>query len=225
MEDNTAFTDTDFDEIVKTWYGLGVLVNKKSLDEMTNQEKLRMIIYLFQKENNYVDTFSQEELEKTHQNSVIKDLDITYEDLFDYYGTFSWNTSSVAYNYNESEKTFISTGALGHGAVALGDIAHSEIISISKPGDEYIVKYRYIFFDSHGDGPTDEDLYLSAEDAINKTNEWVQLKLDEDNQTHRNEYIEEHYDEVKDGLPIYTYTFKVEDGHLVITDFSVEAAS
>ena len=221
LSPKTVFTEEDFDDYVKSWLGLSVLTNKKSLSEMTNQEKLRMLIRLYQGEDKDT-TFSQERLEEVHRGSVIKNLDVTYENLYDYFGTFSWNTNAIAYEYNEVEKTFKNTGALGHGAINLGDIAHSEIVSINKSDNKYIVKYRYIFYNNYGDGPTDEDLYLRASDAINKTNEWVHLNLDENNNTHRDEYINKHYNEIKEKLPIYTYTFIAEDNHLTITDFSVE---
>ena len=37
------------------------------------------------------------------------------------------------------------------------------------------------------------------------------------------EYLDKHYDEIKDKLPIYSYVFKVENNHLVITDFLVDS--
>lgn len=222
VEEKTILTEENFDEVVKDSYGLGVLTNKQSLDEMTNQERLRLLIHLYRQEEPDSTTFSKETLEEIHNNSVIKNLDVIYEDLYDYYGTFKWNTSSIAYAYNAEDETFTYTGALGHGGIAEGNIAHSEILSISKPGNEYIVRYRFIFYNTLGDGPTDENLYLNVNDALNKTNEWTHLALQDDNLTHKAEYIEEHYEEVKDNLPVYTYTFSYEDEHLVITNFSVE---
>ena len=221
QDDSKIFGETDFNEIVTSWLGLSSLLNKNSLSEMTNQERLRMIINMYNGEDKY-STFSANKLYEIHQNSVIKKLEITYEDLYDYFGTFVWNTSRVGYDYDENNKTFTYTGALGHGGVANGSIAHREIVSLNKSGNTYTVKYRYVFFNNYDDGPSDVDIFLNIDDALNKKNVWKHLTVGEDYSTHMDEYIEEHYKEISNKLPIYTYIFKVEDGKLVITDFKVE---
>jgi hypothetical protein len=88
-------------------------------------------------------------------------------------------------------------------------------------GKYWFNSYKYVFYNTLGDGPTDVELYLDVNDAINKTNRYAYLPLGEDNNPHTEEYIKEHYDEIKDKLAVYTYVFKAEDTGLVITDFSV----
>lgn len=216
------YTKEDFDKIVSSWLGLSSLLNKKSLNEMTNQERLRMVIDMYTGDDKY-DVFSQARLEKIHSESVIKDLSITYEDLYNYYGTFLWDdVRLVGFEYDKDNKTFKYTGALGHGGISYGNIAYSDMISMDTDGVNYTVKYKYIFINTSGDGPSDATLYLNIKDALTHSNEWVKLEVGEDNSTHSEEYIKEHYNEIKDKLSIYTYKFKVEDNHLVITDFSVE---
>lgn len=216
------YSKEDFDKIVRSWLGLGSLLNKKSLDELTNQERLRMIIDMYDGEDKY-DVFSQSKLEKIHQNSVIKNLNITYEDLLNYYGTFLWDDAKlVGFEYNKDDKTFKYTGALGHGAVSCGNVAYSDMISMDTDGINYTVKYKYVFLNSLDDGPSDIVLYLNIKDALARSNEWVKLSIWEDGSNHTEEYIKEHYNEIKDKLQVYTYKFKVENGNLVITDFSVE---
>lgn len=216
------YSKEDFDKIVCSWLGLSSLLNKKSLNEMTNQERLRMVIDMYTGDDKY-DVFSQARLEKIHSESVIKDLSITYEDLYNYYGTFLWDdVRLVGFEYNKENKTFKYTGALGHGGISYGNIAYSDMISMDTDGKTYTVRYKYVFLNSSGDGPSDVRLYLNINDALSYKNEWAYLPVGEDNSTHSEEYIQEHYDEIKDKLSIYTYKFKVEDNHLVITDFSVE---
>lgn len=220
-ENIKEFTRDDFDKIVTSWLGLSSLLNKKSLNEMTNQEKLRMLIDLYNEEDKY-STFSQSKLEKIHSESVIKDLNITYESLSDYYGTFLWNDKLVGFEYNKNDKTFTYTGALGHGGSSRGNIAYSEMVSMDTDGKTYTVKYKYVFLNSTGDGPSDVKIYLNVNDALNDKNLWKYLEVGEDDSVHSKEYIQEHYDEIKDKLSIYTYKFKVENDKLVITDFSVD---
>ena len=215
------YTKEEFDLIVSDNFGLGSLVNKKSLSEMTNSERLRMIINEYKGTDRY-NTFSEEELNKIHSSSVIKDLSIIYENLYNYYGTFDWDNMNVAYQYDSNNKTFTYTGALGHGGVARGNIIYKDLVSLDTNGHTYTVKYKYIFYNSMGEGPSDVKLYLNIDDALNNKNEWAYLEVGEDNSTHSSEYIKEHYDEVKDKLPEYTYIFKVEDNHLVITDYFVK---
>lgn len=222
INDNTKeFTKDDFDKIVTSHLGLSSLLNKKSLNEMTNQERLRMIIDLYNDEDKY-STFSQSKLEKIHNDSVIKELNINYENLNDYYGTFLWNDKLVGFEYNINDKTFTYTGALGHGGSSRGNIAYSKMVSLDTNGKTYTVKYKYVFLNSTGDGPSDVKLYLNVNDALNDKNLWKYLEVGEDDLTHSKEFIQEHYDEIKDKLSIYTYKFKVENDKLVITDFEVE---
>ena len=214
------YTKEEFDELVSDRLGLGVLVNKKSLSEMNNAERLRMLINYY-KGNDRYDTFSETEIDKIHNESVIKNLNVIYENLYDYYGTFVWSNSNVAYQYDSGSKTFKYTGALGHGGVSRGNIIHKELVSLDTNVHTYTVKYRYIFYNSTGDGPSDVTLYLNIEDAMNDKNAWAYLPVKEDNSTHANEYIDMHYGEVKNKLPVYTYIFKVKDNQLVITDFFI----
>lgn len=216
------YTKEDFDKIVSDRLGLAVLLNKKSLNEMTNQERLRMLIHLYDGDDKY-ETFSQAKLDVIHSGSIIKNLDITYEDLKDYYGTFTWNNSLVGYKYDSNKKTFTYTGNLGHGGYTNANIAHSEMLSLDTDGIIYAIKYRYVFYNTMGDGPSDVKLYLNIDDALNGKNELTHLKVLKDNSTHMDEYLDKHYDEIKDKLPIYSYVFKVENNHLVITDFLVDS--
>ena len=114
---------------------------------MNNAERLRMLISSY-KGNDRYDTFSQDELEKIHSGSVIKNLNVVYENLYDYYGTFMWSNTNVAYQYNSSSRTFKYTGALGHGAASRGNIIHKELVSLDTSGHTYTAKYRYIFYNS-----------------------------------------------------------------------------
>ncbi len=214
------YTREEFDELVSDRLGLAVLVNKTSLGEMNNAERLRMLINQY-KGNDRYDTFSRDEIEKIHKESVIKNLNIVYENLNDYYGTFLWNNSKVAYQYDDSSKTFKYTGVLGHGGASRGNISHKELVSMDTNGHTYTLKYRYIFYNSTGDGPSDVTLYLNIKDALNDNNAWKYLPVGADNSAHENEYINMHYNEIRDKLPIYTYIFKVENGSLVLTDFFV----
>ena len=96
------------------------------------------------------------------------------------------------------------------------------MVSLNINNNIYTVKYKYLFWNGMGEGPTDVKLYLNINDALNDKNEWVYLTLKEDYSTHMDEYINEHYNEIKDKLQVYTYIFKEVNRHLVITDFSVQ---
>ena len=220
LNQHNQYTKADFDEIVSDVLGLGVLVNKKSLSEMNNAERLRMLISQYKGKDRY-ETFSQTEIDKIHSNSLIKNLNVTYENLYDYYGTFTWNNSNIAYQYDSVAGTFKYTGALGHGGVSKGNIIHKDLVTLDTNGKTYTVKYRYIFYNTSGDGPSDVKLFLNIDDALNDKNEWAYLPVKEDNSAHANEYVDMHYKEVKDSLPIYTYIFKMDGSNLVITDFFI----
>lgn len=216
------YTKEDFDKIVMDWLGLEALLNKKSLNELTNQEKLRMLINLYTDADKY-ETFSEAKLDVIHSGSVIKDLKVKYEDLYDGFGTFIWSTKNIAYKYDASKRTFTYTGVSGHGMVAKGNIIYNKMLSLDTDGMTYTVKYIYVFYNASGEGPSDITLYLNVNDALNEKNKLVTLEYDyETDSCHEEEYIEKHYDEIKEKLQVYTYVFKVENDHLVITDFSVK---
>ena len=227
-ENVKKYIQEDIENIIEN--NLNSLLNKTSLEELTNQERLRLLISLYP-HNNY-GTIAISDLKEIHATSCIKNLNVKYTDVYDYYTYFSSDEQGdrlIAYKYDESAGTLTYTGALGHGVGTIAYPINKELISFEENNNEYTIEYKYIFGNKSGEGPAPWTLYYSGIDAYKGENAFKKFDYDcnesnkycSDYGSEANTYIKENYDNIKDKLPIYAYTFKIEDSDLVITSFSV----
>ena len=213
---------------------LYALVNKKSLEELTNQERLRLLFDIY-KDTISTDTMTVKisDLKEIHKKSSISNLDIEYTDIYDYYTMFSSDerdNREIGYKYNKDNQTYTYTGALGHGASQTAIKLYTETILFTvSNNDTYTIKQRYVFGNKTGDGPMPYILYHSGIDAYNEKNEFKKFNEEDgvgeyktDYITPATEYIVDNYDTIKDKLSTYTYTFKKENNQYIIVDFKAE---
>lgn len=230
-EKNIKYTKEELETIITEQ--LHSLVNKNSLQELTNQERLRILLNLYLKNNNLSEEpIKVEDFKKLHETSVIKDLDVTYVDIYDTYTSFSEDEKGNRDSYliyNEENNTYEVNPHVGHGAPITAAIVYKELISFEENNNEYTIKYKYVFGNTSGDGPMPYTLYYRGIDAVNKTNPFKEFDYSDctgeycsDYRSPALNYITSNYDNIKNHLSTYTYTFKVEDNNLVITSFNVE---
>jgi len=220
-----------FNEIITTQ--LQSLFNKKSLNELTNQERLYLLLQLYRNQNDYEysENIKVEDLRVVHQSSIIKNLSINYTDIYDRYTSFvsdEKGNMEIAYKYNPASDNYTNTG-LGHGGNIVAKPLYKELMQFTNKDNTYTIEYKYVFGNSYGDGPTPYELYYSGIDAYNEKNSF---KKQDDNdctgeyctdyETPMIEYIENNYDQIKNKLSTYAYTFKLDNNQLIITSFSVK---
>jgi len=227
QNESREYNEEYFEDIIE--YDLGALLNKNTLNELTNQEKLRILISLYQGEK--YGTIKVDDLKKIHENSIIKNLKVTYTDVYDYYTKFSSDEKGereIGYKYNKETETLTYTGVLGHGALGVANIIYKDLISFEIDDNKYTIKYKFVFGNTSGDGPTPYTLYYSGIDAYNDKNSFKKFDYDDcidefcsDYETPAVNYIKDNYDKIKNKLYTYTYEFEVEDNNLVITKYNV----
>lgn len=223
-EETIKYTLTDLDEIIDG--ELRALRNKNNLQELTNQERLRILLVLHKGTGNKIDV---KELRKVHKNSIIKNLNIEYTDIYDWYSEFSSDeqeNTPILYKYDKQTDTYIYAEPGGHGSTYEANIDHKELITFEEENNTYTVRYKYVFSNFYDD----YNLYYSGIDAYKEVNSFKKFEnialpaspeYDE-HQAQIDAYIKDNYNTIKEKLPIYTYEFKVDNGQLIITSFNVE---
>lgn len=186
-----------------------LMTSKDDLDKIDNQTKLFIALNIL-KENytassNDIEVdlanFSKDELENAFNSSVISNLGIEHEDFDIYYlldDAYYKNTSSL---YSKTMSLYNLPQA-------------SKVKNYEKDGDKYIISMNYLF-------PNDivgiTDYYGSLNDAKNKTNAIVTYE----DYFNVQEYLNNNYDNIKDKLATYNYTFEVTNNKINLVDFSI----
>ena len=220
---------------------LVALLYKEKLSDLTDLE-LRTLIMTAERKNIYIKAtnensenasyvFTSDELKKAYNNSVFSEL--KYKD-----GNMGGYCAGIVsdlniYIYDSETKTYNANPNTGMGCNSARPYVYTYNIDSYRDGDKYVIVNQYLFGNPSNVIPVEESKYLYG--SVNKSNDTSNsvATLDdigvEDTDTtlfmgELNEFTSDYknYDNIKDKLDTYTYTFEKKDGHFVITDFSVE---
>lgn len=199
---------------------LYVMWNKEKIEDVTNNERLTLAIKKYAKNNN-LDYYDLEKVKKSDVEEAFKTTSI---------GTLSLNHQNVKgsakittcehnqWVYNANKEIYTNTME-GHGVCAVSEAYH-KLISLEEKKGKYIAVYKFIFeYSCEGDNPI--PFYGSYEDALNNRN-----KLDEidgylyDTLEEYDNMVAKKYEDIKDSLMTYTYTFEKIDGKITLVDFN-----
>ena len=193
---------------------LYVLYDKNSIAEITNQEKLKVAIRKMWKEtSDPITTITADELENYYKKTSIGNLPIIHESIY------SDIDNIPAYEFDARTNTYSSNNVVGHGGNQIEPI-YTRITDYNVDGDTYKIAVQFIFADVY----FDEKIYATYNDAKNDTNEIANIPSynGNDHLDNLKKYAEEHYDELKDKLYTYNYTFVYENDIFKLTDYSIE---
>lgn len=203
---------------------LDQLLSKKTLSELTNQDKLQTILELYAKENSYPETISKEALENIFKNSSLRNLEIEYNDI--YWDHMLQDTNE---KYYEIEGDTYKKTISGHGANQLNTI-YKQVTDYKKDENKISVSYKYAFYTVIGDGPQPINLYYTFEEALHSENKVITYDprnylTDEDLSGYQSAFnAAKNHDFSKslDKLDTYTYTFEIINNEIVLVDFNRE---
>lgn len=163
-------------------------------------------------------SFTKEQLDAELKNSVLSKLSIKHEDFW-----FNGYNTDVAPTYSYDETTGVyKSNPVGKGACRVSP-AYKKVLDYSENNDEYVIKYKYVWY--YGcEGAQPDIWYGNYMNAKNQQN--AIFALDISKYDHgilptdiiKNE-VEKNWQSIEDKLDTYTYTFKFENNHLVLTNF------
>lgn len=218
--DIAKITETELKRIINK--ELYLLLNKNSLNDLNNQEKLRMLYLTYKTSvNNVYNGFYKKDLESVHKNGVLNSLNIEYTDINDYGNGGLREFSEVLHKLNKDTNQY-SSSLTGHGDLPI--FYESKLVDFKQENNRYIVSYKYVFGKRRGDGPSSIDAYKTVEDAIKSENIIKSFELTDDNNELKlsnefKKYVQDNYEKLKNDLKIYTYVFEVKNNKLTLTDF------
>ncbi len=199
---------------------LYVLWNKEKIEDITNNERLTLAIKKYAKNTN-LDYYSLEkvkkiDVEKAFKTTSVSSLGLKHENVK---GSAKITTCEHdAWEYNKQKELYINTFD-GHGVCASKE-AYRKLISFEEKNGKYVAVYKYIFdYSCEGDDPV--SLYGSYEDAINKRNKLDELGgFEYSTPEEYNDVLAKKYEDIKNSLMTYTYTFVKIDGKISLVDFN-----
>ena len=202
---NNNYKLEDFTEIIDK--ELNFLKTKKKLSDLTNEEKTFMIYWHLL---GYSNDLTTTKLENARKNSSLREMDVTYTDIYDTYDYYKMH-DTIVYSLNKKSGKYTNVFG-GHGVESLD--TYDFLVDFKRENNKYIVSYRHIFRLRLDPGATiDYNLYYTFEDYLNGK-KYTKV-VDGDNVY----YYKENYKSFKDKLDTYNYVFEVHDGNIVLTDF------
>jgi len=222
QNDNNKSVRERIEEIVEN--ELKQLIPKKTLEELTNQDKLQTVLSLYHNSNEYTDTIQKATLENIFKNSSIRNLGIEWEDIYIERSSFVESTETMY----EIENNIYKNVVLGGGAGISIDKIYQQIIDYYEDNNEITISYKYAFYRTDGTGPVPIKLYYTIEDALNDQDEIITYDpLDYPSSDEPFSYPEafkaaQNHDFSKelDKLDTYTYTFEIQNNDIILIDFS-----
>lgn len=203
---------------------LSYLLGKNSLSELTNQDILRMLFEIYKNQYGFPSSFNKTELNKIHNNSVLRNIEFTHENISDYSILYDYHSSPL-FDYNNNTYTYAKTG---HSYQSV-KIVNKELISQSEKDNEITLAYKFIFLEQTENMPTYLKLYYTIDDIKNNKSfkEFSYYNITDEagyyiTLDNAKNYIKDNYDSIKNNLKIYTYTFKVENDNIILKDFKVK---
>ncbi len=205
-------TQKEAEEIVNN--ELYVLWGVNSLDKVYNQDKLTLAVERFAKDKGYeskhdVKEITKKELEDAFKETSLSNLSLKHENIKGSYmgawcGHDQWvyDKDKEIYTYQED----------GHGACGVFAVFNKPI-DFSENNGLYTITYKYAF-EVACDMPNGK-IYGSYDDA-SLGNEILTINPD----SNYKDVIESKYEEIKNKLATYTFTFQKVDNHITLVDFT-----
>lgn len=185
------------------------------IEDIDNQSKLLLTLSILEDSyttnsndiNTTIVSITKSKLEDAFNSSVISNTGIKHEnfDVYKLNGDY-YNRDTDLLVYSKEMYKYMLPHA-------------SKVKSYEKNNNQYIISMNYLFPD--GDVGF-EYYYGSLTDVKNGTNSIV--KAYDDNGTYLNaqQYLDNNYNNIKDKLTTYNYTFEVKNNKLILTNFSIK---
>lgn len=191
-----------------------------NINTLSNKDKLSVAFpYVFDKTKdayeNGIDTKLFDEYYKNAFNTSIywnkEDIDCTCDKKL-----FLYDKEKEKYVYNEQH--------LGHGVFSINPY-YKKVLEVLKKNETYVIKMSYIW--GYFDGlSTTNTGYPTHNDVLNNTNKLFEIDIPEEDVNDINYYalkeIENNYDNYKDKLHTYVYTFEKVDNNYLLSSFRFE---
>ena len=202
------------------------LIPLKSLNELSNQDKLQTILYMYVKNGSgYTDTIQKSTLENIFKNSSIRNLGIEYKDIYEERQLQDTENTIYIIENGVYKKT------IGGGTGGYIGLIQKKLVDYKEENNKVTISYKYAFYKNEGDGPTPINIYYTFEDAKNNQNKIKTFDpLDYKDELYPNEPFSypkakeaaENYDFSKDldKLNTYTYVFELINNELILIDFN-----
>ena len=202
---------------------LGMYLKYSSINDITNQDKL---IYIY---NEYVSDYGEEfdlkefpasSLQKYFTDSSIIDLGYKNENIYcsSYYG----DKDHILWNYDEiGDKYILNESHSAHDEVSY--VMADKVVEYKNNNNRYTVFFNYLFGDT-ADDENSIDLYGSYTDFVSKNNKIATISRDSNKisfSTLALNYLNNNYDNIKDKLDYYEYTFVYSNNKIKLVDFNV----
>lgn len=199
---------------------LYVLWNKENIEEITDNERLTLAIKKYAKNNNLdyyeIKSVNAKDVEDAFKTTSIGYLKLNHQNIK---GSFKITTCEHnEWEYDNSTEVY-TNAIVGHGICASKEVYH-KLISFEEKNGKYIAVYKSIFnYSCEGDDSV--SLYGSYEDAVNNQNKLTEINSFEYSTEEEFEKIlAAKYEDIKNDLMTYTYTFEKTNGKITLVDFN-----
>lgn len=165
-------------------------------------------------------------IKKDGQNEIdVLELDNYFKDAFK--TTIYWDKSDiyctngeVLYKFDVSSNKYIYN--VEHNCETHNDInaVYTNVVSAKKKNNTYVITVNHIWNNSK----QTDTMYKSYKDALNESNMLFVIPSEDGNvdETTINTFITNTYEDIKDKLHKYTYTFEKKDGKYLLNSFKYE---
>ena len=170
----------------------------KSINDIENYDLVTLVINKFNSSMGSLTSISEKEMQDILNDTCLSNMTIKYN------GT---------YTKNESTKVNLFYGKIGA----------FKTTSFNKENGKYTLSQKYIFVDNNDSGDRGLNGYGNMDDLKDSKKPLVQLRdysgkiLVDDIQ----EYLNDNFDNIKDKLTTYNYTFEKQNDKIILTDLSV----
>lgn len=212
------------DELVKLIdEQLYIFYGKKSLNDITNQNKLSLALHLM--ENNKLgelrDSFTSKELEDAFNSSIISGLGITHENIIPSKSVLSDGNMGYGYTYLDGVYSAPVRTNSGFSAVHM---IYNKVVSFSEDDGQYTFSIKYLW-GGFGEYLMDDDnVYGKYEDSINGQNSIGIVSEDilMGSYEQLQNWGKENFSSFEDKLEKYNFVFVKENGKINLIDFYVD---
>lgn len=197
------FTENDFKKVVDD--ELYILFGFKSLDELTNRRKLTLVFNKLDPDYVTIDSASKEKVEEVFNSTSIRNLGIQHE-TFD---VFTYENNTYTKNKEQmSKRNLFYPNKLAN-----------KVNSFEKKNNQYVISVNYLF----PDDTRGWQYYYGSWDNFTEANKIVKAYDDNNQYIDAQKYLDDNYDNIKDKLDTYVYTFEVDNNNNInLVDFSIK---
>lgn len=212
--------------------GLSFLLGKDSISNIDNNDMLYYIYreYLSDKfKTNVGVSFTRDDVKRAFDESAFSNKSYNDSDIIDR----NYGDNAIIWKYDSSSGTY-SYNSLGiGGSVVSTNIVYTYNIDSYVEDGKYVVVNKYLFSNSYAEVTGNDSrvayIYGDYNSAVNGSKDYDKsasgyvTKLDSVFSSEDiDRYAISNYDSIKDRLDTYTYTFEKNDGHFVLSDYSVK---